>query len=59
MPKSESLTNQLMLSPMVENNTDNHRLLLQFQLIIRETTTGISAEEEIDRTYVSPNIKPL
>ena len=25
MPMSESLANQLMLSPMVENNTDNHK----------------------------------
>lgn len=35
MPMSESLANRLMLSPMVEDNTDNHKLPLQFLLIIR------------------------
>ena len=35
-----------MLSPMVEDNTDNHETAFTVSIDYKDTTTGISAEEE-------------
>lgn len=61
MPMSESLANQLMLSPMVENNTDNHETAFTVSIDYKDTTTGISAEERglTARMCVVENINPL
>lgn len=61
MPMSESLANRLMLSPMVENNTDNHETAFTVSIDYKDTTTGISAEERglTARMCVAENIKPL
>ncbi|WP_460997299.1 3,4-dihydroxy-2-butanone-4-phosphate synthase, partial [Staphylococcus aureus] len=45
MPMSESIANQIMLSHMVENNTDNQKTAFTVSSDYKETTTGISAEE--------------
>ena len=45
MPMSESLANRLMLSPMVEDNTDNHETAFTVSIDCVDTTTGISAAE--------------
>lgn len=45
MPMSEALANKLMLSPMVEKNTDNHETAFTVSIDHKYTTTGISAEE--------------
>ena len=45
MPMSENLANKLMLSPMIENNTDNHQTAFTVSIDYKDTTTGISAEE--------------
>lgn len=60
MPMSESLANQLMLSPMVENNTDNHKTAFTVSIDYKETTTGISAEERglTARMCVAEDITP-
>ena len=61
MPMSESLANRLMLSPMVENNTDNHETAFTVSIDYKDTTTGISAEERglTARMCVVENINPL
>lgn len=61
MPMSESLANQLMLSPMVENNTDNHETAFTVSIDYKDATTGISAEERglTARMCVVENINPL
>ena len=61
MPMSESLANQLMLSPMVENNTDNHETAFTVSIDYKDTTTGISAEERglTARMCVVENINPF
>ena len=41
MPMSESLANRLMLSPMVEDNTDNHETAFTVSIDYKDTTTGI------------------
>lgn len=60
MPMSERLANQLMLSPMVENNTDNHKTAFTVSIDYKETTTGISAEERglTARMCVAEDIRP-
>ena len=61
MPMSESLANQLMLFPMVENNTDNHETAFTVSIDYKDATTGISAEERglTARMCVVENINPL
>ena len=61
MPMSESLANRLMLSPMVEDNTDNHETAFTVSIDYKDTTTGISAEERglTARMCVVENINPL
>lgn len=61
MPMSESLANQLMLSPMVENNTDNHETAFTVSIDYKDATTGISAEERglTARMCVVENINPF
>ena len=61
MPMSESLANQLMLSPMVENNTDNHETAFTVSIDYKDTTTGISAEERglTARMCVVEDINPF
>ena len=61
MPMSESLANRLMLSPMVENNTDNHETAFTVSIDYKDTTTGISAEERglTARMCVVENINPF
>lgn len=61
MPMSESLANQLMLPPMVENNTDNHETAFTVSIDYKDTTTGISAEERglTARMCVVENINPF
>ena len=45
MPMSETLAGQLMLAPMVAENTDNHETAFTVSIDYKDTTTGISAEE--------------
>ena len=45
MPMSRELAQKLCLSPMVEDNTDNHETAFTVSIDHKETTTGISAEE--------------
>lgn len=61
MPMSEKLTSQLMLTPMVEKNTDNHETAFTVSIDYKDTTTGISAEERglTARMCVADNINPL
>ena len=61
MPMSESLANRLMLSPMVENNTDNHETAFTVSIDYKDTTTGISAEERglTARMCVVEDINPF
>ena len=61
MPMSEKLAKQLMLAPMVENNTDNHETAFTVSIDYKDTTTGISAEERglTARMCVAENINPL
>lgn len=61
MPMSESLANRLMLSPMVENNTDNHETAFAVSIDYKDTTTGISAEERglTARMCVVEDINPF
>lgn len=60
MPMSEGIANKLMLSPMVENNTDNHETAFTVSIDYKETTTGISAEERglTARMCVGEDINP-
>ena len=61
MPMSESLANRLMLSPMVEDNTDNHETAFTVSIDYKDTTTGISAEERglTARMCVVEDINPF
>lgn len=61
MPMNESLAKQLMLTPMVESNTDNHETAFTVSIDYKDTTTGISAEERglTARMCVSGKITPL
>lgn len=61
MPMSEELATQLMLTPMVEKNTDNHETAFTVSIDYKDTTTGISAEERglTARMCVTDNINPL
>ena len=61
MPMSESLANRLMLSPMVEKNTDNHETAFTVSIDYKDTTTGISAEERglTARMCVVEDINPF
>ncbi len=61
MPMSEKLAKQLMLAPMVENNTDNHETAFTVSIDYKDTTTGISAEERglTARMCVAENINSL
>ncbi len=45
MPMSGELARRLCLSPMVEDNTDNHETAFTVSIDYKTTTTGISAEE--------------
>ena len=45
MPMSKELAQKLCLSPMVEDNTDNHETAFTVSIDHKDTTTGISAEE--------------
>ena len=45
MPMSRELAQKLRLSPMVEDNTDNHETAFTVSIDHKDTTTGISAEE--------------
>ena len=45
MPMSRELAQKLCLSPMVEDNTDNHETAFTVSIDHKDTTTGISAEE--------------
>lgn len=45
MPISADLANTLHLSPMSENNTDNHETAFAVSIDYKTTATGISAEE--------------
>lgn len=60
MPMSEKLSKQLMLSPMVEENTDNHETAFTVSIDYKQTTTGISAEERAltARMSVNNEVKP-
>lgn len=60
-PMSESLANRLMLSPMVEDNTDNHETAFTVSIDYKDTTTGISAEERglTARMCVTENVNPF
>ena len=46
MPMSRELAQKLCLSPMVEDNTDNHETAFTVSIDHKDTTTGISAEEK-------------
>lgn len=61
MPMNESLAKQLMLTPMVESNTDNHETAFTVSIDYKDTTTGISAEERglTARMCVAGEITPL
>ena len=45
MPMSQAIADRLMLSPMVEHNTDNHETAFTVSIDYKDTTTGISAKE--------------
>ncbi len=45
MPMSRELAQKFCLSPMVEDNTDNHETAFTVSIDHKDTTTGISAEE--------------
>ena len=45
MPMGRELAQKLCLSPMVEDNTDNHETAFTVSIDHKDTTTGISAEE--------------
>lgn len=60
MPMSEEIAKHLMLSPMIEENTDNHKTAFTVSIDYKDTTTGISAEERglTARMCVDKNVKP-
>ncbi len=61
MPMSETLAGQLMLAPMVAENTDNHETAFTVSIDYKDTTTGISAEERglTARMCVADDVTPL
>ncbi len=61
MPMSETLAGQLMLAPMVAENTDNHETAFTVSIDYKDTTTGISAEERglTARMCVADDVNPL
>ena len=61
MPMSETLAGQLMLTPMVAENTDNHETAFTVSIDYKDTTTGISAEERglTARMCVADDVTPL
>ena len=61
MPMSKEIAERLMLSPMVEHNTDNHETAFTVSIDYKDTTTGISAEERglTARMCVDENAQPL
>ena len=61
MTMSEEIAERLMLSPMVEHNTDNHETAFTVSIDYKDTTTGISAEERglTARMCVDENAQPL
>lgn len=61
MPMSEDLAQQLMLPPMVEQNSDNHETAFTVSIDYKDTTTGISAEERglTARMCVNDEVKPV
>ena len=54
MPMSESLANRLMLSPMVEDNTDNHETAFTVSIDYKDTTKERNHYELPDHTVVRP-----
>lgn len=61
MPMSKEIAERLMLSPMVEHNTDNHETAFTVSIDYKDTTTGISAEERglTARMCVDEKAQPL
>lgn len=61
MPMSQDLANKLVLSPMVDKNTDNHETAFTVSIDYKDTTTGISANERglTARMCVVDDINPL
>lgn len=61
MPMSQEIANQLLLAPMVTNNTDNHETAFTVSIDYKDTSTGISAYERglTARMCVADNINPL
>lgn len=45
MPMSKAIAERLLLSPMVDHNTDNHETAFTVSIDYKTTTTGISAAE--------------
>ncbi len=60
MPMNKSLSEKLMLNPMVEINTDNHETAFTVSIDYVDTTTGISAKERglTARSCVAEDVKP-
>lgn len=61
MPMSQAIADRLMLSPMVEHNTDNHETAFTVSIDYKDTTTGISAQERsmTARMCVSENASAM
>lgn len=61
MPMSQAIAERLMLSPMVEHNTDNHETAFTVSIDYKDTTTGISAKERgmTARMCVSENASAM
>lgn len=61
MPMSQAIADRLMLSPMVEHNTDNHETAFTVSIDYKDTTTGISAQERgmTARKCVSENASAM
>lgn len=60
MPISQEIASNLELTPMVENNTDNHETAFTVSIDYKETSTGISAFERATtiQNIVKNNSKP-
>lgn len=61
IPMSQAIADRLMLSPMVEHNTDNHETAFTVSIDYKDTTTGISAKERgmTARMCVSENASAM
>lgn len=61
MPMNQAIADRLMLSPMVEHNTDNHETAFTVSIDYKDTTTGISAKERgmTARMCVSENASAM